>query len=271
MKILFCGDVVGKAGRKVLADCLKKLKEELQLDMIIANSENAAHGFGITPKIYDELCRYGVDVMTLGNHAFDKADIFPALDSESNIIRPLNYPENTIGKGSCFFTTSKGLRVAVVQLLGHIFMRREVDDPFDVVSNWLQTYNKHRDYDILTVDFHAEATAEKVGMGYFLDGKASLVVGTHTHIPTADARILPNGTAFISDVGMCGDYNSIIGMEVEGALSRFLLSDGKGFLQPAENKGTFCAVCAEINETTGAAVKIFPIRIGAILENTHKI
>ena len=270
MKLLFCGDVVGKSGRKIINDCLPKLKRQFALDMIIVNGENAAHGFGISPKIYAELCRAGADVITLGNHSFDKADIFPILESESNIIRPLNCPENTIGKGSCLFTAPTGVRVAVVQLLGHIFMRA-VDDPFAAVANWLSRHTRGKDYDVLIVDFHAEATAEKVGMGYFLDGKASLVVGTHTHIPTADARILPQKTAFLSDVGMCGDYNSVIGMGVEGALSRFLSPENKGRLQPAENIGTFCAVYVEIDETTGAAVKIFPIRIGAILENTHQI
>ncbi len=270
MKILFCGDVVGKSGRKVLSECLPKLKRQFALDMVIVNGENAAHGFGINPKIYAELCRVGADVITLGNHSFDKTDIFPILDSESNIIRPLNCPENTIGKGSCFFTTSAGVRVAVVQLLGHIFMRA-VDDPFVAMTKWLSMYSRGKDYDVLIVDFHAEATAEKVGMGYFLDGKASLVVGTHTHIPTADARILPQKTAFMSDVGMCGDYHSIIGMVVESALSRFIDPENKKRLQPAENKGTFCAVYVEIDETSGEAVKIFPIRIGAILENTHQI
>lgn len=270
MRVLFCGDIVGKSGRKLVASCLPKLKKQLCLDMVIVNGENAAHGFGITPRIYDELIRNGVHVITLGNHSFDKPDIFPVLDSAQNIIRPLNYPENTIGKGWCFHTTEKGIRVAVVQLLGHTFMRA-VADPFECIEKWIKTYNRTEHYDILIVDFHAEATAEKVALGHFLDGYAGLVAGTHTHIPTADAHILNGGTAYISDIGMCGDYDSVIGMKKEGALIRFLTPDKKGRLQPAEAEGTFCAVCADIDEKTGLATQIFPVRIGAALENTHQI
>ncbi len=270
MKILFCGDVVGKTGRRIVSEVLPKIREQLEIDMVILNGENAAHGFGLTPKIFDEFMRNGVDVVTLGNHAFDKADIFSVLEKKQNLIRPLNYPENTIGEGWYIHTTQAGVRVAVVQLIGRVYMK-PVDDPFTLINNWLETHQKKVDFDILFVDFHAEATAEKNAMGHYLDGRASMVVGTHTHIPTADYRILPNGTAYMTDVGMCGDYDSVIGMKKEGALARFFAADRRGKLEPAELDGTFCAVCAEIDVETGKAVKIFPIRLGSALENTHEI
>ncbi len=270
MKILFCGDVVGKAGRKLVMSCLPKLKEQLNLDFIIVNGENAAHGFGISPKMYEAFLTQGADVITLGNHSFDKPDIFPILNEKDNIIRPMNYPENTVGKGFCIVPSKSGVRVAVVQLLGSVFMR-SVDSPFLAIQKWLETYKRGKDYDVLVVDFHAEATAEKVALGHFLDGHASLVVGTHTHIPTADAHVLNSGTAYISDIGMCGDYDSVIGMKKELAFHRFLGGDKKGRLEPAEKNATFCAVCADIDEKTGRAREIFPVRIGQTLENTHEV
>ena len=267
MKLLFCGDVVGKAGRKIVFEHLPILRDKLRLDAVIVNAENATHGFGISPNHYKEFIKRGTDVITLGNHSFDKKEIFPVLTEEENIIRPLNFPENTIGKGWCLFTTKTGVRIAVVQLMGRIYMK-SVEDPFAVMSEWLKTHVKGRDYDVLFVDFHAEATAEKVAMGHFLDGKAGMVVGTHTHIPTADYRILANGTGYMTDVGMCGDYDSVIGMITEGALGRFLNPEQRGRLQPAENNQTFCAVFAEINEETGSCVRIHPVRIGAFLDET---
>lgn len=270
MKILFCGDVVGKAGRKLVMSCLPKLKKQLNLDFIIVNGENAAHGFGISPKMYEAFLTHGADVITLGNHSFDKPDIFPILNEKDNIIRPMNYPENTVGKGFCIIRAKSGVRVAVVQLLGSVFMR-SVDSPFLAIQKWLETYKRGKDYDVLVVDFHAEATAEKVALGHFLDGHASLVVGTHTHIPTADAHVLSSGTAYISDIGMCGDYDSVIGMKKELAFPRFLGGDKKGRLEPAEKNATFCAVCVDIDEKTGCAREIFPVRIGQTLENTHEV
>lgn len=270
MKILFCGDVVGKAGRKLVLSYLPKLKEQFKLDFIIVNGENAAHGFGISPKIYNSFLTAGANVITLGNHSFDKADIFPVLESENNIIRPMNYPENTIGKGFTILTTENGVKVAVLQLIGNVFMRT-TDSAFEAVQKWLQTYKKGVDYDVLVVDFHAEATAEKVALGHYLDGHASLVVGTHTHIPTADAHVLSGGTAYISDVGMCGDYDSVIGMKKETAFPRFLTEAKRSRLEPAEKNSTFCAVITDIDEKTGYAKEIFPVRLGQILENTHEV
>ena len=270
MKILFCGDVVGKASRKLVLSLLPKLKEKFELDFIIVNGENAAHGFGITPKIYNALLEAGTNVITLGNHSFDKPDIFPILDSEKNIIRPMNYPENTIGKGFTIVQTEQGIKIAVVQLLGNVFLRTN-ENAFTSIQKWLQTYKKGKDYDVLVVDFHAEATAEKVALGHFLDGHASLVVGTHTHIPTADAHVLSSGTAYISDIGMCGDYDSVIGMKKESAFPRFLTEAKRSRLEPAEKNSTFCAVIADIDEKTGFAREIFPVRLGQLLENTHEV
>lgn len=270
MKILFCGDVVGKAGRKLVLSLLPKLREKLNLDFIIVNGENAAHGFGISPKIYKAFIDKGADVITLGNHSFDKPDIFPILEEENNIVRPLNYPENTVGKGVCIVSNQNGIRVAVMQLIGTVFMRQN-ESPFEVAQKWLATHKRGVDYDVLVVDFHAEATAEKVALGHYLDGHASLVVGTHTHIPTADAHVLSSGTAYISDIGMCGDYDSVIGMKKELAFPRFLTTDKRGRLEPAEKNATFCAVCVDIDEKTGRAREIFPVRIGQTLENTHEV
>lgn len=270
MKILFCGDVVGKAGRKLLLEKLPELKTEFNLDMVIVNAENAAHGFGLTPKLYQEIVNGGADVLTMGNHTFDKKEINSILETADNIVRPLNYPENTIGKGFCVHTTLSGVRVAVVQLLGSVYMRA-VENPFECVRDWLKSHLKGQDYDVLVVDMHAEATAEKVAMGHYLDGQAALVVGTHTHIPTADAHILPGGTAYITDLGMCGDYDSVIGMLKENAISRFFPCKRKERLAPAEQEATVCAVCVDIDEKTGLAKDIFPIRVGATLENTHNL
>lgn len=270
MKILFCGDVVGKSGRRILATVLPELKKKLALDCVIVNGENAAHGFGLTPKIYEELIRSGADVVTLGNHSFDKKEVFQLLEAKEPIVRPMNYPENTLGEGCFIHTLQNGLKIAVIQLLGQVFMK-SVHNPFDMIETWLKQHQQGIDYDVLVVDFHAEATAEKRAMGAFLDGRALLVVGTHTHIPTADACLLPCGTAYITDVGMCGDYMSVIGMKEETAIQRFFSHGQKGRLSPAENEGTFCGVVVECESPKGTANKIFPVRIGAHLENTHDL
>lgn len=265
MKVLFCGDVVGKSGRTILKSTLPLLQKQLEPDLIIVNGENAAHGFGITPKLYHSFLQLGVDVVTLGNHSFDKSDINNELEAEPNLIRPMNYPENTIGHGFC--TIEKGgIRVCVAQLLGRVFMR-PVEDPFIVIKDFIAKH--HEMYDILILDMHAEATAEKLGMAHFLGGEASLVLGTHTHIPTADTCILDNGTGYQSDVGMCGDYASIIGMTVESALPRFTGTQMR--LAPAEGPGTFCGVIAEIDPKTRRCLSIEPIRIGPHLKNTHNL
>ena len=266
MKILFLGDVVGRAGRELALKELPNLKESLNLDFIVVNAENAAHGFGLTPKMFDAFKRAGANVITMGNHTFDKKDIFPILTENPDIIRPSNYPEGTIGRGSTIYTLPTGQRIGVIQVLGQTFMQKN-EAPFIHLERF---YNEHplgTDLQAIIVDVHAEATSEKMAMGFLSDGKASLFAGTHTHIPTADAMILPKGTGYITDIGMCGDYYSIIGMTLETTLPRF-----KGLpptrMSPAEEKGTVCAVYIETDDTTGLCKKIKPVRLGAHLINT---
>lgn len=268
MKILFCGDVVGKSGRKVVLDLLPKLKSQMSLDMIVVNGENAAHGFGLMPRMFHEFISAGADVITMGNHTYDKKELFDTLDQEEFLIRPMNYPEGSVGHGFCIKKMPNGKRVAVIQFLGKLFMK-PYDNPFEMADRWIKD---HADlYDILLVDFHAEATAEKQAFGWFLDGKANLVVGTHTHLPTADARLLLHGTGYITDAGMCGDYNSVIGQKYQGAISRFLPDQKVQKLDPAEGIGTFCGVMIEVDDQTNKTIQICPVRIGPHLENTHTI
>lgn len=268
MKILFGGDVVGRAGRKVVLDLVPQLRAKWNLDLVVINGENASHGFGLTPKNYTDFLAGGVDVVTLGNHSFDKKEVFAILDEAEFLVRPLNYPENTSGHGFCIKALENGKRVAVVQLLGKLYMRPQ-NDPFEEMNAWLKKYDGQ--YDVLIVDYHAEATAEKAAFGWFMDGKAALVAGTHTHIPTADALLLKNGTGYMTDVGMCGDYHSVIGMQVSGSLSRFLIDVPTERLSPAEESATFCGVVVEIDDVTNRTTKIFPVRIGTHLENTHDL
>ena len=269
MKFLFCGDVFGQSGRKALKDYLPKLKAKFKFDFIVINGENAAHGLGLTPKIYAELRRMGADIITMGNHTFDKMDVVQIWNEENVLVRPLNYPENTVGKGYQIITVGKK-RICVVQLLGRSFMhsKLELSDPFTDVQNFIAKHEK--EYDLLIVDFHAETTAEKVAMGYLLDGKAALVVGTHTHIPTNDAHILENGTAFITDVGMCGDYTSVLGMTRESAFAHFGFGERMRW-EPATEKSTLAAVLVETDNKTNLAKKIRPVILGNTLENTLKI
>lgn len=270
MKILFCGDISGEAGRKAIKTYVPKLKEKYALDAVILNAENAAHGLGLTPKTYKELSQVGVDAMTMGNHTFDKMDITKIWQDSNILIRPLNYPDDTAGKGFYIFSI-KNIRICVVQILGKAFMnsKLELADPFQTIQSFI---DKHQtEYDILILDYHAETTAEKVAMSYFLDGKAALVVGTHTHIPTIDAHILPNGTAYITDVGMCGDYTSVLGMTKETVFSHFGLGTERMPFEPAKETSTLSAVLVSINDKTFKATSIQPIILGDTLENTIKL
>ena len=268
MKILFCGDVVGRSGRKAVLELLPKLKEKWALDFIIVNGENAAHGFGLMPRMFYEFVEAGADVVTMGNHTFDKKDIFETLDKEPYNVRPLNYPEGTIGHGFCIKMAANGKRVAVVQLLGKLFMK-QYENPFATMEKWLM--EQANNYDVLIVDYHAEASAEKQAFGLFMDGKAALVIGTHTHVPTGDAKLLSDGTAYMTDAGMCGDYNSVIGQQFGGAISRFLDKTKIERLQPSEGLGTFCGALVEIDDNTNKALKIEAVRIGPHLANTHTV
>lgn len=265
MKCLFLGDTVGKAGRDAIRIYLPEIKEKLQPDVIIANVENAAHGFGLTPKTYEAFKRFGVDVMTMGNHTFDKKDIFPLLEKEEKLIRPLNYPEGTIGRGFCIHTLSDGRKIGIVQVMGQIFMR-EISSPFKAMELFLSEYTLGKNLDAIIVDFHADATSEKVALGHFCDGKVSLIAGTHTHIPTADAQILSHGTGYITDAGMCGDYDSVIGMQIQTVMPRFT-GEPRCRMEPAEEKPTLCGVFIETDDTTGLCQNIKPICLGYRLIN----
>jgi len=268
MKILFFGDIVGKSGRDAVVAHLPLIKQKLNPDCIIINGENAAHGFGITAAICKDLYKAGVHVITTGNHAFDNREIMNYMNGDKNIIRPINYPATTAGSGFMIYTTPRGQKVLVVNVMGRLFMD-PLDDPFAAMENLFKTYVLGGLVNAIVVDMHAEATSEKMAMGHFCDGRASLVVGTHTHVPTSDCQILPNGTAYMTDAGMCGDYNSVVGMDKEVPLFKFTRRiPPPARMQPAAGPGTVCGVFVETDDATGLAKKIKAIRLGARLEET---
>ena len=264
MKILICGDVVGRAGRRVVCEALPTLRRELDLDFIVVNGENAAGGFGITPKICDQFFEVGADVITTGNHAWDQKEIIPHFDREKRLLRPHNYPEGTPGTGAAMFPDHQGRNVLVLHFMGLLFMP-SLDDPFAGVE--MALLNRHLGSDIAAIilDFHGEATSEKLAMAHMLDGRVSAVVGTHTHVPTADAQVLPNGTGYISDIGMCGDYNSVIGMKKEASIERFRKKLPGPRLEAADGEATLCALFIETDEETGLARRVEPLRMGGRL------
>lgn len=265
MRLMFLGDVVGRPGRAVIADRLPALVARYKLDFVAVNGENAAGGFGITEEICQTLIDAGADAVTLGNHAFDQREALVFIERQSRLIRPLNYPQGTPGRGANLIMAKNGARVLVVNVLGRVFMDA-MDDPFAAVARELDACPLGEQADAVVIDMHAEASSEKQGMGYFVDGRASLVVGTHTHVPTADHRVLPSGTAFIGDIGMCGDYQSMLGMERDEPLQRFQTKISRQRLEPAAGPGTLSGVCVEIDDRTGLALHIAPIRLGGVLE-----
>ena len=264
MKLLFLGDIVGRSGRDAIVAHLPALRRACALDFVVANGENAASGFGITEKICATLYAAGVDVITLGDHTWDRNDISRYLDKEPRLLRPVNYPAGLPGRGSHIYQTGSGKKVMVVNLLGQVFMN-EFDNPFEAVSKVLKDVTLGRSVDCIFIDMHCEATSEKMAMGHFVDGQASLVAGTHTHVPTADCQILPGGTGFQSDAGMCGDYNSVIGMDKTEPLVRFTRKTKTGRFEPALGEGTMCGVFVETDPATGLAVSIEPVRLGGRL------
>ena len=264
MKVLYIGDVVGKSGRKVVLDHLPRLRDELSLDFAIVNGENAAHGFGITGAICEQFFDAGADVITTGNHAWDQREIIDYIGTEPRLLRPINYPEGTPGQGMGEYQTADGKKVIVIQAMGRLFMD-PLDDPFASVTRAMLNKKLGENVDFVMVDIHAEATSEKMAMGHHVDGRASMVVGTHSHIPTADAQILPGGTAYQTDAGMCGDYNSVIGMTVGPAIGRFTSKMPTQRLEPAAGEGTLCAVFVETDDATGLATTISPVRVGGRL------
>src|SRR5258707_7481070 len=264
MRILFIGDIVGRSGRTIVNERLPGLIKDWKLDLVVINGENAAGGFGITEPIYRELIDAGADAVTLGNHAWDQKEALVFIERAPFLIRPVNYPPGTPGRGAALVETRGGKRVLVVNAMGRIFMD-PLDDPFAAVEREIAACPLKTAVDAIIVDFHAEATSEKQTFGHFLDGRATLVVGTHTHAPTADHQVLPGGTAFISDVGMTGDYDSVIGMMKEEPLNRFLRKIPTTRFEPATGAATLCALAIETDDATGLAQRVGAVRLGGRL------
>jgi 2',3'-cyclic-nucleotide 2'-phosphodiesterase len=264
IRLLFVGDIVGRSGRAALLEQVPLLRARWGLDFVIVNGENAAGGFGLTEAIFEEFLAAGVDAVTLGNHAFDQREALVFIARQPRLIRPVNYPLGAPGRGAAVIESAKGARLLVVNVLGRIFMDA-LDDPFAAVKRELGLCPLGQGCDASVVDVHAEATSEKWALGHFADGKASLIVGTHTHAPSADHRILAGGTGFITDVGMTGDYDSVIGMEKDEPLRRFTLRIPSGRFEPALGPATLCAVAVEIGPD-GLTKAIAPVRIGGLLE-----
>ena len=264
MKILFLGDVMGRAGRKAIAERLPLMRKAWNLDFVVVNGENATGGMGLTGAHAQGFFEAGADVVTLGDHAFDQRDMLTSIEKEPRIIRPLNFAKTAPGVGARLFNAPNGKKVFVAQALGQVFMKRPFDDPFSALDSALKAAPLGKTADAVIVDFHAEVTSEKMAMGHWLDGRASLVVGTHTHVPTADARILEKGTACLTDAGMCGDYNSVIGMEPLEPLRRFLTGMSKTRFTPATGEATLAGVYIE-TDSSGKASRIDPVRDGGLL------
>ena len=265
MRLLFLGDLVGRVGRMAAIRALPQIRERLRPDFTVVNGENAAGGFGITEAIYNQILVAGADVVTTGNHVFDQKEALGFADREDAFLRPANYPSGTPGRGAGVFEAANGARVMVANIMGRVFMHPELDDPFQAAERELAACPMGEAVDAVLIDFHAEATSEKQCFGHFVDGRASLVVGTHTHIPTADHQILPGGTAFMSDAGMCGDYDSSIGFDKEEPLNRFLTKLPRERMEPATGPATVCGVLVVTDDATGLATAIEPLRIGGRL------
>jgi metallophosphoesterase (TIGR00282 family) len=269
MRFAFFGDVVGRAGRDALAEHLPGLKRKLDLEFVIINAENASAGFGVSENSARQLFDAGADCLTLGNHSWDQKEALTYIVREPRLIRPINYPPlaDAPGRGANLFETASGKRILVMNVLGLVNMA-SMDDPFAAVDKQLESCPIGMACDAIVVDMHAEATSEKMAMGHFCDGRATLVVGTHTHVPTGDHQILPNGTAYQTDAGACADYDSVIGMDKEEPLRRFTTRIGKERYRPASGPATICGVYVESDDRTGLATRIEPIRIGGRLSQT---
>lgn len=270
MRLLFLGDVVGRAGRKAVLEALPGLRTRYKLDFVVVNAENSAGGFGITESILEELIDAGADAVTLGNHAFDQKEALVFIERQPRLIRPLNFPKGTPGRGAGLFKAANGADVLVINALGRVFMS-EMDCPFRAIDNEITACGLKTGADAIFIDFHAEATSEKQALGLFVDGRASVVVGTHTHSPTADERVLPAGTAYMSDAGMCGDYNSVLGMDSIEPMHRFLTRIPRERFEPANGPATVAGLAVEIDEKTGLAVWAKGLRLGGVLEPTEPL
>ncbi|MGQ3675922.1 TIGR00282 family metallophosphoesterase [Xanthobacter sp. TB0139] len=268
MRILFLGDVVGRPGRECVLSRLPGLVSDWSLDLVVVNAENAAGGFGITEAIYEDLLEAGADAITLGNHAFDQREALVFIERAPALVRPLNYPRGTPGRGAALVEAKNGARVLVMNVMGRIFMD-PLDDPFAGLDSALDGAVLGEMVDAVVVDVHAETTSEKQAIGHYCDGRASLVVGTHTHVPTADHRILPHGTAYLTDAGMCGCYDGVIGMDKEEPIRRFTRKVASGRFEPVSGPGTLSGVAVETCDRTGLAQKVGPVRLGGGLEDAR--
>ncbi|MCB1505858.1 MAG: TIGR00282 family metallophosphoesterase [Hyphomicrobiaceae bacterium] len=264
MRFLFLGDVVGRSGREVITSQLPGLRQRWSLDFVVVNGENAAGGFGITEKICDEFIDAGADAITLGNHAFDQKETLVFIERQERLIRPINFPKGTPGRGAALLRARNGADVLVINAMGRVFMA-DLDCPFRAIDTELTACRLKEGADAIFVDFHAEATSEKQAMGHFLDGRISAIAGTHTHTPTADERLLPGGTAYITDAGMCGDYNSVLGMDIEEPITRFITKIPRGRFEPANGRATLSGLAVEIDDATGLATRLKAVRIGGVL------
>ncbi len=264
MRILFLGDIVGRAGRQAVIDRLPDLRRSFALDVVIVNGENAASGFGITKKIADQLFAVGVDVITGGNHSWDQREALAFIDGEPRLLRPANFPLGTPGRSHHVYSLTDGRKILVINLMAQLFME-DLDNPFQAIEGILKTQRLGTTVEAIVLDFHGEATSEKMAMGHHVDGRVSLCVGTHTHVPTADHVILPGGTAYQSDAGMCGDYDSVIGMVKGPAVERFRRKMRGERLSPAMGEATLSGLLLQTDDKTGRAVTIEPLRLGGRL------
>jgi metallophosphoesterase (TIGR00282 family) len=268
MRLLFLGDVVGRSGRTAIIENLKRLRRDWRLDFVVVNGENSTGGMGLSAAHAKTLLDAGADVLTLGDHAFDQRDMNQFCETESRIIRPLNFARVTPGRGAALFKAQDGRKVFVAQALGQVFMKKPFADPFSALDEALKAAPLGGGAQAVMVDFHAEATSEKMGMGHWLDGRVSLVVGTHTHVPTSDTMILPKGAGFQSDAGMCGDYLSVIGMDPLEPVRRFVTGMNKDRFTPAAGEATLSGVFVETDDKTGKAISIKAVRHGGRLSQS---
>ena len=265
MRILFLGDVMGRAGRTAVEDRLPQLRADWKLDFVVVNGENATSGAGLSGAHAKALLEAGADCLTLGDHAFDQKDMLSFIESEPRILRPLNFAKGAPGRGVAIFEATRGRKILVAQVLGQVFMKRPFDDPFSAVDAVFQRHKLGGSVQAALLDVHAEATSEKMALGHFADSRASVVVGTHTHVPTGDAQILEGGTAYLTDAGMCGDYNSVIGMETAEPMRRFVTGMPKDRFTPALGEATLSGVYVETDDQTGKATRVEMVRQGGRL------
>ena len=271
MKILFLGDVMGRAGRTAVAEKLPKLRDAWKLDFVVVNGENATGGMGLSGAHAKGILDAGADCVTLGDHAFDQKDMMTYIEQEPRILRPLNFSKVAPGKGARVFEARGGRKILVAQVLGQVFMKRPFDDPFSAVDAVLKQYPMGGLVQASLIDMHCEATSEKMAMGHWCDSRASVVVGTHTHVPTGDAMILPGGTAYQTDAGMCGDYNSVIGMQKAEPMRRFITGMAKDRFEPALGEATLSGLYIETDDRTGKATRVEMVRQGGRLSPTGPV